>query len=46
LLTRPPRVLAEAESYSDIKKARLLLKSVISTNPKHAPGTAGAGGLH
>jgi len=23
---------------SDIKKARMLLKSVITTNPKHAPG--------
>ena len=25
-------------SFSDIKKARLLLKSVITTNPQHGPG--------
>jgi hypothetical protein len=30
---------------SDIKKARLLLKSVISTNPKHAPGWIAAARL-
>lgn len=24
--------------YSDVKKARLLLKSVRDTNPKHPPG--------
>ena len=24
--------------YSDVKKARLLLKSVRETNPKHPPG--------
>ena len=30
---------------SDVKKARLLLKSVISTNPKHAPGWIAAARL-
>ncbi len=30
---------------SDIKKARLLLKSVISTNPRHAPGWIAAARL-
>jgi pre-mRNA-processing factor 6 len=31
------KTITESE-ISDIKKARLLLKSVINTNPKHAPG--------
>ena len=31
--------------YSDVKKARLLLKSVITTNPKHAPGWIAAARL-
>lgn len=31
--------------FRDIKKARLLLKSVISTNPKHAPGWIAAARL-
>lgn len=31
--------------FSDIKKARLLLNSVISTNPKHAPGWIAAARL-
>lgn len=35
---------ADAE-ISDIKKARLLLKSVISTNPRHAPGWIAAARL-
>lgn len=30
---------------SDVKKARLLLKSVITTNPKHAPGWIAAARL-
>ena len=30
---------------SDVKKARLLLKSVINTNPKHAPGWIAAARL-
>ena len=30
---------------SDVKKARLLLKSVISTNPKHGPGWIAAARL-
>jgi pre-mRNA-processing factor 6 len=30
---------------SDIKKARLLLKSVTTTNPKHAPGWIAAARL-
>ena len=34
-----------AAEISDIKKARLLLKSVINTNPKHAPGWIAAAGL-
>eukprot|EP00823_Brevimastigomonas_motovehiculus_P003452 TRINITY_DN2105_c0_g1_i1.p1 TRINITY_DN2105_c0_g1~~TRINITY_DN2105_c0_g1_i1.p1 ORF type:complete len:949 (+),score=251.05 TRINITY_DN2105_c0_g1_i1:394-2847(+) len=38
------KVSNEAE-LSDIKKARLLLKSVISTNPKHAPGWIAAARL-
>jgi len=40
------KITSNAE-VSDIKKARLLLKSVIQTNPKHAPGwiaAAQAGG--
>eukprot|EP00887_Chlorella_sp_A99_P001425 scaffold8.g1425.t1 len=41
---RERRALADAE-ISDIKKARLLLKSVISTNPKHAPGWIAAARL-
>jgi pre-mRNA-processing factor 6 len=35
---------ADAE-ISDIKKARLLLKSVINTNPRHAPGWIAAARL-
>ncbi len=31
-------VLSSDAEISDIKKARMLLKSVINTNPKHAPG--------
>jgi pre-mRNA-processing factor 6 len=31
------KIITESE-ISDIKKAHLLLKSVINTNPKHAPG--------
>jgi pre-mRNA-processing factor 6 len=38
------KISSEAE-ISDIKKARLLLKSVISTNPKHAPGWIAAARL-
>lgn len=38
------KVSSEAE-VSDIKKARLLLKSVITTNPKHAPGWIAAARL-
>jgi pre-mRNA-processing factor 6 len=38
------KVNSEAE-VSDIKKARLLLKSVITTNPKHAPGWIAAARL-
>ena len=34
-----------AAEISDIKKARLLLKSVINTNPKHAPGWIAAARL-
>ena len=30
---------------ADIKKARLLLKSVITTNPRHAPGWIAAARL-
>ena len=41
LCPRPP---ADAE-ISDIKKARLLLKSVINTNPRHAPGWIAAARL-
>jgi pre-mRNA-processing factor 6 len=38
------KVSSDAE-VSDIKKARLLLKSVITTNPKHAPGWIAAARL-
>lgn len=38
------KVSSEAE-VSDIKKARLLLKSVTTTNPKHAPGWIAAARL-
>jgi pre-mRNA-processing factor 6 len=38
------KVTSEAE-IGDIKKARALLKSVISTNPKHAPGWLAAARL-
>jgi pre-mRNA-processing factor 6 len=38
------RVSSDAE-VSDIKKARLLLKSVIGTNPSHAPGWIAAARL-
>ena len=38
------KVSSDAE-IGDIKKARLLLKSVISTNPKHAPGWIAAARL-
>lgn len=33
------KISSEAE-IGDIKKARMLYKSVINTNPKHAPGCA------
>ncbi|GJQ15786.1 hypothetical protein GpartN1_g7577.t1 [Galdieria partita] len=38
------RITSESE-IGDIKKARLLLKSVTSTNPKHAPGWIAAARL-
>jgi hypothetical protein len=38
------KISSDAE-ISDIKKARLLLKSVIQTNPKHAPGWIAAARL-
>ncbi|KAJ7567210.1 hypothetical protein O6H91_02G136900 [Diphasiastrum complanatum] len=38
------KITSDAE-ISDIKKARLLLKSVIQTNPKHAPGWIAAARL-
>ena len=38
-------VLKSDAEISDIKKARLLLKSVINTNPKHAPGWIAAARL-
>lgn len=38
------KITSDAE-VSDIKKARLLLKSVIQTNPKHAPGWIAAARL-
>jgi len=38
------KISSEAE-VSDIKKARLLLNSVITTNPKHAPGWIAAARL-
>lgn len=37
--------ISSSAEISDIKKARLLLKSVISTNPKHAPGWIAAARL-
>ena len=44
LLPPLPPPHADAE-ISDIKKARLLLKSVINTNPRHAPGWIAAARL-
>ncbi len=38
------KVSSDAE-ISDIKKARLLLKSVTTTNPRHAPGWIAAARL-
>jgi pre-mRNA-processing factor 6 len=38
-------VLKSDAEISDIKKARLLLKSVINTNPRHAPGWIAAARL-
>ena len=38
------KISSQAE-ISDVKKARLLLKSVIGTNPKHAPGWIAAARL-
>ena len=38
------KISSDAE-ISDIKKARLLLKSVTNTNPKHAPGWIAAARL-
>eukprot|EP00897_Mesotaenium_endlicherianum_P009105 jgi/Mesen1/8222/ME000442S07492 len=38
------KITSDAE-ISDIKKARLLLKSVINTNPRHAPGWIAAARL-
>ena len=40
-----PSPVAHTCVYSDVKKARLLLKSVITTNPKHAPGWIAAARL-
>ncbi|ABP00924.1 predicted protein [Ostreococcus lucimarinus CCE9901] len=37
--------ITSAAEISDIKKARLLLKSVINTNPKHGPGWIAAARL-
>ena len=37
--------LSSDAEISDIKKARMLLKSVINTNPKHAPGWVAAARL-
>jgi pre-mRNA-processing factor 6 len=37
--------VASSSDVSDIKKARLLLNSVITTNPKHAPGWIAAARL-
>ena len=37
--------ISSTAEISDIKKARLLLKSVINTNPKHAPGWIAAARL-
>ena len=45
-LTDLKSVVVKSDSeISDIKKARLLLKSVIKTNPKHAPGWIAAARL-
>ena len=45
-LTDLKSVVVKSDSeISDIKKARLLLKSVINTNPKHAPGWIAAARL-
>ena len=45
-LTDLKSVTVKSDSeISDIKKARLLLKSVINTNPKHAPGWIAAARL-
>ena len=45
-LTGLQSVTVKSDSeISDIKKARLLLKSVINTNPKHAPGWIAAARL-
>ena len=38
-------VLSSDAEIGDIKKARMLLKSVINTNPKHAPGWVAAARL-
>lgn len=38
------KISSDAE-ISDIKKARLLLKSVTNTNPRHAPGWIAAARL-
>ena len=40
----PWQVSSDAE-VGDIKRARTLLKSVISTNPRHAPGWVAAARL-
>ena len=37
--------VSSTSDIADVKKARLLLKSVISTNPKHAPGWIAAARL-
>jgi len=37
--------LSSDAEIGDIKKARMLLKSVINTNPKHAPGWVAAARL-
>lgn len=38
-------IVKSASEIGDLKKARLLMKSVITTNPKHAPGWIGAARL-
>ena len=38
-------VVSSDAEIGDIKKARLLLRSVINTNPKHAPGWIAAARL-